>query len=79
VDYLFSSYFETVVRVKRPYVTREICVHVLQNPLKSARQSDGRVRYWSILPEFGGRALRVVVLADGRTIHNAFLDRGYKP
>jgi hypothetical protein len=26
-----------------------------------------------------GRYLRVVLLADGETVHNAFFDRGYKP
>jgi hypothetical protein len=29
-------------------------------------------------PEEGARILRVVTLEDGETIHNAFLDRGYK-
>jgi hypothetical protein len=31
------------------------------------------------LPELGGRALRVVTLGDRQTIHNAFLDRGFRP
>jgi len=29
--------------------------------------------------EAGGRWLRVVVLADGETVHNAFFDRGFEP
>jgi hypothetical protein len=28
--------------------------------------------------ELGGRVLRVVTLADGKTIHNAFPDRNFK-
>jgi hypothetical protein len=31
----------------------------------------------SFQPELGGRALRVITLADGMTIHNAFLDRRF--
>jgi len=29
--------------------------------------------------EMGGRYLRVILLADGVTVHNAFFDRGFKP
>jgi hypothetical protein len=29
--------------------------------------------------EMGERYLRVVLLPDGETVHNAFFDRGYKP
>ena len=29
-------------------------------------------------PVLGGRALRVVTLEDGETVHNAFLDRGFR-
>ena len=31
------------------------------------------------IPEFEGKFLRVVLLADGVTVHNAFFDRGFKP
>ncbi|MBK8560778.1 hypothetical protein [Candidatus Amarobacter glycogenicus] len=30
------------------------------------------------IEELGGRWLRVVTLEDGKTIHNAFPDRGFK-
>jgi len=42
-------------------------------------QGNDRIRFWAILDEFEGRALRVVTLADGVTIHNAFLDRNFRP
>ena len=29
--------------------------------------------------EMNGKYLRVVLLADGETVHNAFLDRRFKP
>jgi len=40
-------------------------------------QSDGRSRFWIRISEMGNRALRVVTLADGETIHNAFPDRNF--
>lgn len=36
-------------------------------------------RFWALLPELGNRYLRVVTLADRVAIHNAFLDRRFKP
>jgi len=29
------------------------------------------------IPEFDDRALRVILLDDGRTVHNAFFDRSF--
>lgn len=40
-------------------------------------QPDARIRFWSIVPEMGGRVLRVVTLEDGETIRNAFFDRNF--
>ncbi len=54
---------------------------VLANPLRSAVQDDGRIRHWGLvsLPsETEQRILRVVTLDDGETLHNAFLDRGFR-
>lgn len=42
-------------------------------------QADGRIRRWVRIPEAGGRWLRVVLLADGETVHNAFFDRRFVP
>ena len=39
-------------------------------------QPNGRIRYWG---RVGERWLRVVVLEDGKTLHNAFYDRRFKP
>ena len=36
------------------------------------------VRHWGYVPEVGGRALRVITLADGVTVHNAFPDRSFR-
>ena len=52
--------------------------HVLSNPERQEIQADGRIRRWARIEEAGGRALRVALLPDGETVHNAFFDRGYK-
>ena len=70
-------YFEVVVLQKRPYIRQEWCERILANPLRRETQPDGRIRYWGRVPEFGNCIFRVVTLADGETVHNAFPDRGF--
>lgn len=77
--YGFTTYFEDKVLKERPYLKKEWCIRVIENPVRVARQQDNRYRYWAALPELGGRFLRVVTLGDHITIHNAFPDRGFKP
>ena len=80
MDYAFTEYFEDKVLAKRPYLTKEMCIRVIENPDKKEMQVDGdRVRFWAMAPEIDGRYLRVVTLADEKTIHNAFPDRRFKP
>jgi hypothetical protein len=40
-------------------------------------RSDGRIRKWGKILETG-KYLRVILLEDGETVHNAFFDRSYK-
>ena len=47
------------------------------NPEKSEIQSDGRLRKWAKISEVN-KYLRVIILEDGETVHNAFFDRNYK-
>ena len=79
VQYSFTEYFETEVLRKRPYLNKEWCTRVLDNPLRSEPQEHNRNRFWAAYPALGGRYLRVVTPADKVTIHNAFPDRGFKP
>ena len=74
-----TRYFEEQVIRKRPYLRREWCLSVLAHPLVREVQDDGRIRFWGIIPELDGRALRVVTLDDGETVHNAFPDRNFVP
>ena len=52
---------------------------VVASPEREHIQEDGRIRRWGPVPEMGNRYLRVVLLPDRETVHNAFFDRGYKP
>lgn len=80
MNYTFTEYFETKVLAKRPYLTKEMCIRVVENPIRKEMQHDGeRVRFWAEAPELDGRIIRVITLADERTIHNAFPDRRFQP
>lgn len=70
-------YFEEQVLRKRPYIQRKWCEQALREPLRREAQPDGRIRFWIFVEELG-KYLRVVTLADGEIIHNAFPDRDFK-
>ena len=46
---------------------------VINNPVKTEVQSDNRIKKWAKIPE-EDKYLRVILLEDGETIHNAFFD-----
>ena len=77
--YQFTPYFENQVMRKRPYLTKEMCVRVVEAPIRSEPQEQDRYRFWAPVDDLGGRFLRVVTLSDKLTIHNGFLDRGFRP
>jgi hypothetical protein len=52
---------------------------VAVRPEHEKAQADGRIRRWGRVPEAGNRWLRVVLLEDGVTVHNAFFDRRFQP
>ena len=51
----------------------------MRYPVHEAIQADGRIRRWAPIDEMRGRLLRVVLLPDGESVHNAFFDRSFKP
>jgi hypothetical protein len=76
-----TRYFEEQVLRKRPYIRREWCENAQQTAVRREKQSDGRIRLWvkvTISGESNPRFLRVVILEDGETIHNAFFDRNFR-
>jgi hypothetical protein len=73
-----TRYFEaTRERADRAAIRLEWVVRVIEHPVHEIRQADGRIRRWAPIPEADGRFLRVVLLPDGLTVHNAFFDRGF--
>ncbi len=77
-NYKFTPYFEKEVLRKRPYLKKEWCIRVLENPIRVESQEGNRFRFWARVEELGDKVLRVVTLQDKVTIHNAFPDRGFK-
>ena len=76
-----TRYFDEQVLRKRTYLTVAMCEAIVGAPARREVQADGRVRHWgeARLPgEEETRILRVVTLEDGETLHNAFLDRGFR-
>lgn len=76
-----TRYFTEQILLKRPYLTEALCRSVIARPVRREVQADGRIRHWAIVTdERDGvqRALRVVTLDDGLTIHNAFYDRNFE-
>lgn len=76
-----TRYFEEQVLRKRPYLRREWVQAVVDDPVARLEQDDGRVRCWGLIRMKGearDRYLRVVLLEDGETVHNAFFDRDFR-
>ena len=74
----FTKYFENEVLRKRPYLKKEWCIKIVNNPIKSEKQEMNRYRFWGTVDELEDKVIRVVTLDDKKTIHNAFPDRRFK-
>jgi hypothetical protein len=75
-----TRYFDAIrERPDRAIIRVEWIEDAIHNPLRKAIQSDGRIRRWVQVPEMEGRYLRVILLEDGETVHNAFFDRRFTP
>lgn len=73
-----TYYCRTSVVYGRPYLKEEWLERVRSNPIRTEVQPNGRIRCWGLIPELWAY-LSVVLEPDGQTVHNAFLDRGFKP
>ena len=65
-------------RPDRRGIRDEWIEYVVKHPDAEFIQSDGRIRRWAKIAEAEGRYLRVILLEDGETIHNAFFDRRFR-
>jgi hypothetical protein len=51
---------------------------VIDYPEREEVQADGRIRRWAKIPEANDKYLRVILLEDRETVHNAFFDRRFR-
>ena len=73
----FTQYFlYTRQRPDRAKIKMEWIEERTKNPDYTDVQLDGRIRKWKKIKD--GKFLRVILLPDGETLHNAFLDRSFK-
>mgnify|MGYP001390867752 CR=1 FL=1 len=73
-----TRYFALDVLPRRPYLDPIEIRRILDRPERRAVQRDGRIRLWGFAASLGGY-LRIVLLPDGETVNNAFLDSDYRP
>lgn len=62
----------------RAQIRDEWIERVMDGPASRVIQADGRIRLWAPISEMDNRFLRVILLEDGETVHNAFFDRRFK-
>jgi hypothetical protein len=74
----FTQYFQAMrLRPDRAMIRMEWIQQVVEHAVKEVIQTDGRIRRRAPIPEMEGRYLRVILLSDGDTVHNAFFDRRF--
>jgi hypothetical protein len=75
----FTQYFwHTRERGDRKDIKLAWIEFVFYHPLAEEIQPDGRVKRWAYINE-ADRYLRIIILEDSVTVHNAFFDRSFKP
>ena len=73
-----TRYFAFDVLLRRPYLDPIEIVRIMARPERRKVQRDNRIRLWGFAAS-AGAYLRVVLLADGETVHNAFADEDFRP
>jgi hypothetical protein len=74
----FTQYFlYTRNRADRSAIKLEWIENVVAFPIKTQRQADGRFKKWGFIQE-EEKYLRVILLEDEETVHNAFFDRRFR-
>jgi len=73
-----TRYFQyTRNRPDRAAIKEEWIRYTMEHPVKTEVQPDGRIRKWAKI-QAANKYLRVILLADGETVHNAFFDRSFR-
>ena len=73
-----TRYFAFDVLPRRPDLDPIEIRRIIARPEGRIVQPDGRIRVYGHSETLGGY-LRIVLLSDGETVHNAFLDESYSP
>jgi len=74
----YTQYFHYMKqRPDRSKIKDEWIKFTIKNPIRTEIQSDGRIRKWAKIQD-EGKYLRVIMLEDGKTVHNAFFDRNFE-
>ena len=74
----FTQYFlATQLRDDRKNIKQEWIEFVFNNPVLEEIQIDGRIKRWAFI-EQANKYLRIIILDDKETVHNAFFDRNFK-
>jgi len=75
-----TAYFAAVKSRPDRAVIKDAWIQAaIDGPEHEEIQQDGRIRRWIRVSEMDNRYLRVILLEDGETVHNAFFDRRFKP
>lgn len=75
-----TRYFalSVLARPDRRMIDPIMITSVLNAPFRKERELSGRIRHWGWIEDIG-HWLPVVTLEDGETVHNAMLDRDFRP
>jgi len=76
---LMTDYFKNSILTRRSeFLDREDSISEwINHPSKIETQEDGRKKLFA-RDDQTGKWVRIVLLEDGKTIHNIFYDRSYK-
>ena len=73
-----TAYFNfRLEQVDRHLIQDSWILYVIANPEATEIQPDGIIRHWAKISEANDKHLRVVLLEDKQTVHNAFFDRNF--
>jgi len=73
-----TRYFAFDILARRDCLDPIEIQRIVRRPERRQVQANGRIRLWGYAASLGGY-LRVVLLSDGQTVHNAFYDEDYRP
>jgi hypothetical protein len=78
MEFKITEYFKyTKNRPDRMMIKDIWILQVINHPIMVEKQSDGRYKKWAYIEEVD-KYLRVILLEDEETVHNAFFDRRFK-